>query len=194
MHTVEDKRSMVVVPACHCLLNQNAKLEGIAGWPGMIHEIMKLLMDRGVGVLQIPCPEMIYEGIGRFDKSVEQYDCAAFREVCAKISRELFDQVENYIQWGYQVPVIIAIDGSPSCGYNLTQSAPEWRGEVAGKDWQKVRYIQRPGIMMEYFKLELENRNLQIPVLGIPEISRLGSLENALKQLDELLTSAFERR
>jgi len=185
---IEDNRSKTVVVVCHCALNQNAKLEGIAGWKGVIPEIVNLLVESGAGILQMPCPEMLYEGIGRFDKSYEQYNCTAFQEVCRRIAVDVMDQIQNYLQWGYKVPVILAIDGSPSCGFNLTQSAPEWRGLVAGQDWQKVRYISHPGVLFERIQEEMDQRGLSIPVLGIPEIPELGSLDATLTTLRTLLS------
>ncbi len=187
MFKVNDQRSMKVIVVSHCVINQNAKLEGIAGWPGIIKEVMDKIMQSGCGILQIPCPEMIYEGIGRFDKSIEQYDCKGFRDICNDIALEVVDQIENYLKWGYQVPAILAIDGSPSCGYNLTQSAPEWRGLVAEQSWKKVRYINKPGILMEILSEQLAEKNIQLPIIGIPEIPELGSLQNTLTQLEEIL-------
>ncbi len=187
MYQVNDKRSMKIVVCTHCILNQNAKLEGLAGWPGMIDEVVDLVRESGAGILQMPCPEMLYEGIGRFDKSVEQYRCSAFRSICKKIAGEVTDQIENYIQWGYMVPVILGVDGSPSCGVNLTQSAPEWRGLVAGQDWKKLRSIQEPGLFMEALQNELDHRNLKMPILGIPEVPELGSIHNALGSLAKIL-------
>jgi predicted secreted protein len=187
MNKVNDKRSMKIVVCTHCIVNQNAKLEGLAGWPGMIDEVVDLVRESGAGILQMPCPEMLYEGIGRFDKSVEQYRCSAFRSICENIVREVTDQIENYIQWGYVVPVILGVDGSPSCGVNLTQSAPEWRGLVAGQNWKKLRSIQESGIFMEALQNELDHRNLKIPFLGILEVPELGSIENALGLLAKIL-------
>jgi len=175
-----DARSKKIVVCCHCVLNQNAKLEGIAGWPGAIQEVSKILLDSGVGIFQMPCPEMIYEGIGRFDKSVEQYDCAAFHELCDRLAKEVVDQMKNYLDWGYQIPALFAIDGSPSCGYNLAQSAPEWRGLVAGKDWQKVRYVERMGIFMQHLLHEMKAQQVDVNIIGIPEIPELGNLEDAI--------------
>ena len=188
MYRVNDKRSMKIVVTCHCVLNQNSKLEGIAGWPGSINQILKLIMDSNCGILQIPCPEMLYEGIRRFDKSIEQYDCPAFREVCKRIAVEIVDQMENYLKWDYQVPAIIAIDGSPSCGLNLTQTAPEWRGLVAEQNWKKVRYKPEPGIFIEILKQEMSSRNLDVPIVGIPEIPELGSLDEALNKIKKILS------
>lgn len=188
MRRVKDKRSMKIVVCTHCILNQNAKLEGIAGWPGMISQVVDLIRESGSGILQIPCPEILYEGIGRFDKSVEQYRCAAFIDLCRRIVGEVADQVENYLSWGYQVPGVLAIDGSPSCGFNLTQSAPEWRGLVAGQNWRKVRYKKEPGVMMAILADELSRRKVQTPIIGIPELPELGSMDDALKTLSGILT------
>jgi len=188
-YRVRDKRSMRVVLMCHCVINQSAKLEGIAGWPGVINEVLDIVSGSGCGILQIPCPEMIYEGIGRFDKSTEQYKCAGFRKVCSQITEDVIDQAENYLEWGYDIPCLIAIDGSPSCGYNLSQTAPEWRGLVAEQSWKKVRYQKKSGVLIEQIQAELNNRSLDIPIVGIPEVPELGSLDNALKTLKDLLGS-----
>ncbi len=178
-----DERSKKVVVCCHCIFNQNSKLEGIAGWPGVIQQVGQLLLDSGVGILQMPCPEMIYEGIGRFDKSVEQYDCAAFHELCERLAKEVVAQMKSYLSWGYQIPALLAIDGSPSCGNHLAQSAPEWHGLVAGKDWQKVRYVERMGIFMEHMVHEMKAQQMDINIIGIPEVPELGNLENAISSI-----------
>ena len=186
-YRVRDRRSMKVVVCTHCILNQNAKLEGIAGWPGVIEEVMAVISRSGAGILQMGCPEMIYEGIGRFDKSVEQYRCHAFKSLSKTIAAGVVDQIEDYLRWGYQIPAILALDGSPTCGFNLTQSAPEWRGKVAEMKWKKVRYIPGPGVFMEILQDQLKERNLDIPIIGIPELPELGSMEEALGKMEMAL-------
>jgi predicted secreted protein len=179
---------MKVVVTSHCVLNQNAKLEGLAGWPGVIAEVADLLRASGCGILQMGCPEMLYEGIGRFDKSVEQYRCPAFEAVCDTIIKDTLDQIENYLRWDYSVRAILAIDGSPSCGSNLSQSAPEWRGMVAGMDWKPVRYAEGPGVLMERLAAAMADRGLSVPIIGIPEVPELGSLSEALGALEEAVS------
>ena len=178
---------MKVVVCTHCILNQNAKLEGIAGWPGMIKGVIEIIERSGAGILQMQCPEVIYEGIGRFDKSVEQYRCHAFKSLSNTIASEVVDQIEDYLRWGYQIPAILALDGSPTCGFNLTQSAPEWRGRVAEMDWDTVRYIPGPGVFMEILRDELKERDIEIPIIGIPELPELGSMKEALGKIEMAL-------
>ncbi len=182
-----DNRSQKIVVCCHCVLNQNSKLEGIAGWPGVINEVVDLVVRSGAGILQMGCPEMVYEGIGRFDKSIEQYDCSAFRSVCKEIVQTTTEQIVNYQKWGYKVAAILAIDGSPSCGYNLAQSAPEWRGLVAEQHWEKVRYQKRKGLLFEEFEPFYKTFQSPVPVIGIPEIPELGDLKTTLEQLQKIL-------
>ncbi len=184
----KDKRSRKIVVCCHCILNQNAKLEGIAGWPGMITEVVDVIRNSGAGILQMACPEMLYEGIRRFDKSYEQYDCPAFRKVCDQISMDAVAQIENYQKWNYEVAVILAIDGSPSCGYNLTQSAPGWKGLVVDHPLPRIRYVEHKGIFFEQLESHLKEIHVDIPIVGIPELPVLGDLGTTLGQLDLILS------
>jgi hypothetical protein len=54
--------------------------------------------------------------------------------------------------------------------------------------WQKVRYEHRAGILMKYLSAELKLRQLDIPILGIPEIPELGDLDGLLIDLKQALT------
>jgi len=184
---IQDRRSRRIVVASHCVLNQNSKLEGIANWPGVIEPVLEVISRSGAGIVQIPCPEMLYEGIRRFDKSYEQYRCAAFAKLCHDIAEDVVDQIENYLSNGYRILAVLAIDGSPSCGYNLTQSAPEWKGLVAGSDIRKPRYVKEKGVFMEILERRLLARRIEIPFLGIPEIPEIGSMENAIARLQTLV-------
>lgn len=62
-----DKRSRRLVLAAHCLLNQNAISDGTADYPGTHEEVARLLLEEGVGILQLPCPELCCLGLDRGD-------------------------------------------------------------------------------------------------------------------------------
>lgn len=184
---IDDKRSRKVVFSSHCILNQNAKLEGIATWPGVMEPVIRVITRSDAGIIQMPCPETLYEGVRRFDKSIEQYRCPAFCELCDKIAVETAHQMENYLTSGYRVLAVLAIDGSPSCGYNLTQSAAEWRGLVAGRNIEGARRVPGKGVFMETLEGRLHDMGIQVPFLGIPEVPEIGSLDAALSRLEDLL-------
>jgi hypothetical protein len=54
-----------VVLVAHCVLNQNAKLDACARYPGAIVEASEALFREGVGILQLPCPELLCLGLDR---------------------------------------------------------------------------------------------------------------------------------
>lgn len=52
-----DERSGRVAFVAHCLLDQNVRYLGGAWRPGCVSEAVRPLMDGGVGIVQLPCPE-----------------------------------------------------------------------------------------------------------------------------------------
>ena len=54
---VSDNRSKKIIFLCHCCLNQNAKVRGIASYPGAITPLISMLLEEGIGMIQMPCPE-----------------------------------------------------------------------------------------------------------------------------------------
>jgi hypothetical protein len=50
---------MRIVAVIQYVLNQNARAPGAAVFPGMDTKIIDVLKKHEVGVLQMPCPEMI---------------------------------------------------------------------------------------------------------------------------------------
>ncbi|WP_373855525.1 CD3072 family TudS-related putative desulfidase [Desulfocucumis palustris] len=115
----------------HCILNSNSKVEGLSNSPGIISEVMNLLMEKQIGIIQLPCPEMVVYGIKRWGHVREQFDTLFFREKCQDIIKPITYQLLDYVKNGYKVIGIIGVDGSPSCGVNLTCSG-DWGGEFLG--------------------------------------------------------------
>ena len=50
----------------HCLLNQNAKVEGGALRPAVWEPVIDLLREHGYAIRQMPCPELAFAGARRF--------------------------------------------------------------------------------------------------------------------------------
>jgi len=55
---MNDKRSGRLVIVSHCLLNVHSLEDGLAMYPGLEEELVKILIEEGVGIFQFPCPEM----------------------------------------------------------------------------------------------------------------------------------------
>ena len=114
------QRSRKILLVCHCLLNANAKVRPLAGYPGVLMEALEPYFRQGVGIMQLPCPESSYLGINRWGMSREQYDHPRFRRHCRHILTPCMDQVEAFCASGCEVVGVVGADGSPNCGIYLT--------------------------------------------------------------------------
>jgi hypothetical protein len=47
----DDKRSKKVILIAHCILNQNAKINHCAHYPGVIKRVAQILIDAGISFL-----------------------------------------------------------------------------------------------------------------------------------------------
>ena len=53
-------KSKKLVLIAHCVINQNSVIEGWARAKGAF-PIAKLLLDESVGIIPLPCPELIFK-------------------------------------------------------------------------------------------------------------------------------------
>ena len=60
-----DKRSKKVIFVAHCVLNQNAISDGTALYPSAHTDIIQKLLKSQVGIVQLPCPELLCLGLDR---------------------------------------------------------------------------------------------------------------------------------
>jgi predicted secreted protein len=108
------ERSRKIVLISHCLLNVNSRVEGIARYPS-IHPLICELADLEFGVIQLPCPELVYEGLDREPRDIEHYDTPEYRELCRTAALKAADEVAEYIANDYHIAAVIGVEGSPSC-------------------------------------------------------------------------------
>ena len=102
----------------HCLLNINAKVYGIAeekGGSGLVGE----LIQRGYGIIQLPCIEMAMYGVQRWGVVYEQSDFPGFRNKCKELLIPIVEQVADYSKHEYEITAVIGADYSPTCGVNI---------------------------------------------------------------------------
>ena len=184
---IEDQRSKKIIVVSHCILNQNARIYGIAKFPGMVTPIVEFLVKSGLGIIQMPCPETTYIGIRRWQYVKEQYDTPAFREHCRKIATSILNQIEDYSNSGYEIIAILGVDGSPSCGVNKTSRNPTWGGLIP-KKLPRSEHTSERGVYMEVLEEEMKKRSLNVPFIGVPENHEMDSLKHTISQLKQLLT------
>ena len=161
-----DGRSKKVIFLAHCLLNQNAISDGTAVCPAAFGELIQLLLDREVGVVQMPCPELCCLGLDRGDvhgadrpvveentrirRAMEKDGPRQKREALADLVAE---QVQEYHKHGFQVLGIVGANRSPNCGVETTS---DFDREVEGR-----------GAFMDAIAQRLEAAGISVPMLGL---------------------------
>lgn len=176
MAGVRDKRSGKVLFLAHCLLNQNAKVRGLADYPGAFEPLARILLKSGVGLVQLPCPEMACLGPERplGTDTIEQYDTPRYRSMCRKLAKSGARELKAYQNAGYKVLGVLGVEGSPSCS---VERAPRL---VRGKR----RLIKGRGLFMEALFGELVRCRPRVKFIGVPECPEAGSLGCTLKKVE----------
>jgi predicted secreted protein len=156
---LSDKRSGKIAIVAHCILNQNSRALGLAKKPSAITEVIEFLIRKNIGIIQMPCPEMAYNGLSRPPRTKDQYDNVIFREHCRKIAEEIAKQIQEYFEAGVKAKIIVGVDGSPSC------------------------CVTNSGILIEELRSALKKRKIELPFYGI----RYESLSEDIAELEKLI-------
>ncbi|OGL47055.1 MAG: hypothetical protein A2161_20080 [Candidatus Schekmanbacteria bacterium RBG_13_48_7] len=175
-----DARSKKIAVVAHCLLNQNAKVQGLAVYQGVFEPIASILFRKGIGIIQMPCPELKILGPARplGTDTVDQYDTDEFRAKCIDLTSEILLEISAYHNSGYRIMCILGVDGSPSCSVvqvpKLTKSGQ--RILESGK-----------GIFMQILNDELEKKGFVFPMIGVPENRKSLYFDDALTKIISIL-------
>ncbi|MFN8638156.1 MAG: 2-thiouracil desulfurase family protein [Dehalococcoidia bacterium] len=134
--TLTDGRSGEVVFLSHCLLNEHTRYLGGASRPACVESIVAQCVDERLGMVQMPCPEERSWGgvlkrrfLALYGLSArhpvlgpllapliatlaERYSRLAYRRLADGVAR----QARDYLDAGYHIRAVVAVDGSPSCG------------------------------------------------------------------------------
>ena len=142
-----------------CLLNQNARDLGAAVSPAVTREMMDVLADAGIGMVQIPCPEIACLGFERrrpagqsIRHALEAPKSAA---CCHHLAVVTVDRIQCYLDQGIEVLAILGgNEQSPGCAVHTA---------VAGES----QLDDRSGVFMRALAVELAQRNLRIEFRGM---------------------------
>lgn len=162
----QDARSKKVVFVSHCLLNQNAISDGTADFPAANREIVSLFLEENVGIVQMPCPELLCLGLDRGDVHggerpviVENTRIRGALQTpqptkrLARLVEQVVYQIEEYRKNGFIVVGVVGVNRSPSCGVETTSDRDE---EVEGH-----------GVFMAALRKELDARGIPLTMIGI---------------------------
>ena len=165
MTMFQDGRSQKVAFLAHCLLNQNAISDGTAVRPAGVPEMVSYLLEHGVGIVQLPCPELLCLGLDRGDpqgaerpvvvENTRIRRAMAQAEASRRLARLVEDtmaQLLEYRRYGFQVVGILGANRSPCCGVDTTSQDDQ---EVPGM-----------GVFLEALSRRLEEVGWKIPMVG----------------------------
>lgn len=153
---MDDNRSKKFIFVPFCLMAQAYQAQGIVKYEhkASIKPIMQLLIDNDINIVQMPCAESMFkEGLIREPKGLSKYDTKEFNKLCDELAINTFETIKKIIASKYEVIAILGIEHSPSCCVNYIYT---------NKGMEK-----RKGLFMEKLYMNLEQNNLNIPIIGI---------------------------
>lgn len=173
-------RSKKIVLLSHCLMNVNSKVEGLAVYEAALKELLLVLIDKGYGIYQLPCPEVRLYGIKRWGQSVEQYSNMFYEKYCRNLAQDICMEVMEYQRCGYTVNTMIGLDGSPTCGITKT-----FTGDWGGLD-HNVEGSVGPGegVFVCCLREESERHGLKMNFVGLDEHDPLSSIQNIIDLME----------
>ncbi|WP_353095075.1 CD3072 family TudS-related putative desulfidase [Tissierella praeacuta] len=139
------ERSKKVVFISHCILNQNTVVNPLARAKGAYRDIVQEIMNNGIGIHQLPCPEYRHLGLNRKPMNKLEYDTVDFRTLCKDISKDAINMMKEYLENGYEIVGLIGINNSPTCSIRTTK-----------------------GILMEELLSLVEKEKIHLNTLDVP--------------------------
>ncbi len=158
-----DRRSHKIILVAHCLLNQNSIVEGLARKPAMVKELVDLLYEEDIGIIQLPCPELLHSGLRRWWQVREQYDNPGFKRLSKHLIEVIIDYLLEYKRNSFKIVGIIGVSGSPSCGIHYTSSSESWLGDP--REASELKRVGGKGVFMKLLLEEAEKHGIDIPLL-----------------------------
>ena len=206
---LKDQRSKKVIFLAHCILNENTRYPGGAFREGTVDEIIDELQKKGVGIVQIKCPEQqawggvlkedLLRAFGsrntktyKFRKILLPFFIWNTKRIYRQLAREVVREVKDYLDSGFEVLGIVGVAGSPSCGvktrldieksFNMLAST-----DVDDLDREKMNHIiqecleEGQGLFIRALEDELSKTNIKINIYEHDLISEMKGMRPVFK-------------
>lgn len=188
---ISDERGRRVIFLAHCLLNENTRYLGGARHAGAVPKVVQPLLDQGIGIVQLPCPEQhawggvlkrrllsFYGSEGKLRYRLRGVLLPIMlwytRRVYRKLAEQTAMQIRDYQRSGVEVVGIIGVDASPSCGVFKSLNMRDALENAARLDQTTATAreanlivletaVPGRGLFVELLEKELERRRLRIP-------------------------------
>lgn len=164
----------------HCILNTGSKVvmdenEDMRKETALRKELLKMAIEKDIQFIQIPCPEFTVYGSKRWGHVSDQFDNAFFRKHCKNLLELPLMEMEEYLANPdrFRVLGFVGIEGSPTCGVNLTCTGPWGSSKSTGQEWAEIvdqcKMVSKSGVLIQVLKEELKERGIDIPIYGLAE-------------------------
>lgn len=163
----EDLRSGKIVVVSHCLLNVHSLEDDLAIYPGLEREVFEILIQKGVGIYQISCPEIELSSIFRKALPKESYDNPKIRKFYRTLATNITKNLLEYVKKGYEITAVLGAEGSPTCGVNRVG---KWKTDAKGEKVfpKDIEFVSGSGVFIEEFRALLQKNNISPEWIGIP--------------------------
>ena len=150
---LSDKRKRRVIFVSHCWLNINTRFPEGCAFEGANVPLVKTLLDAGLGIIQMPCPE--YECLGlekaRYGEVAGEDLRACFRKSAMLVA----NQISDYLNLGFEIVGVMGMNPSPSCGVDAAKGKETMLG--TGRD---IGEKQEPGVFIEELQKLLAEKGI----------------------------------
>lgn len=188
---LKDERRKKVIFLSHCLLNENTRYLGGACRRAGVDEITGALQKKGIGIVQMKCPEQkTWGGVlkrymlmgycirGTFLRPFLKIFMIFFlwktRWSFGKIAGEVVSEIRDYMDSGFEVCGIVGIKGSPSCGVSAAldmkksaEFAADMNIETLNREYfnqncYKKCMENKRGLFTDVLNRELAKKNIHV--------------------------------
>jgi predicted secreted protein len=171
----QDDRSKTLIFVPHCLLNQNARDAGSADFSAMMKPLLDVLTANDVGIIQLPCPELMVLGLGRRRQASPPRTIRELLELeesqvrLGHFIEQVVYQIREYQAKEFHIIGILGKNGSPTCGV------------------QASRYVRasgvREGVFIRLLRKRLQAEGLDIEIVGIDDHRQQKAIDWVLKRI-----------
>jgi predicted secreted protein/putative sterol carrier protein len=116
---LSDKRARKIIFISHCWLNINTRFPEGCAFEGANVPLIKFLLDSGLGIIQMPCPE--YECLGLEKWQYGELKGNNLRACFRKRAQSVVDQIKDYRAMGFEIVGVLGMNPSPSCGVGVAK-------------------------------------------------------------------------
>ena len=121
-----------------------------------MNPVLDILREEGYALVQLPCPEIAFAGAKRWSQVIEQYDTPKYWAHCRDLSVLSIDQIDHFLRDSAFTLVLIGLEGSPSCGVQLTGSSSKWQGYPGAVEMNGKYPVKKgTGLFMQALQREM---------------------------------------